>query len=103
MNWKECARYEDSNGYRSRFEWPVGEGKSGFDCNEAFTISDIWGAISWVWTWPGDYLLSLSGVRSFFEISEVTQIGNGWSYAFPFLAYFGLLIFLALIVGLARD
>ena len=67
MNWKDCVRESELYGIRSRFEWPVGEGQSGFDCNpDAFTINDIWGAIGWIWTWPGDLLLSLPKVQSFF-------------------------------------
>ncbi len=48
----------------------------GFDCdNGAFTISDVWGAISWVWTLPGDWVLSQEPISTFFEIAGETAIG----------------------------
>ena len=83
MNWEECAALNEASGALSRFDWPVGEGKSGFDCNEAFTFSDVTGAVGWLWTWPGDYLLSLPWLQSFFGLGSETVIGNGWSYAVP--------------------
>ncbi len=95
MNWKDCVRESELYGIRSRFEWPVGEGQSGFDCNpDAFTINDIWGAIGWIWTWPGDYLLSLPKVQSFFETGTETVVGSGWSTALGWL----LLMFMPFII-----
>jgi hypothetical protein len=50
MDWKECVQQNELLGIRTRFDWPVGDGQSGFDCNVAFTFNDVWGGISWVWT-----------------------------------------------------
>ena len=75
MNWKECGQLIESLGI-SRFEWPVGDGKSGFDCNDAFTFNDVWGVICWLWTWPGDYLINSPGVKEFFELGPETVVGS---------------------------
>ena len=98
MNWKDCVRQNEFYAIRSRFEWPVGEGKSGFDCNDAFTVNDALGAISWIWTWPGDYLLNLPQARAFFELTPETVIGSGWSSALPFVLYPMILLLLAWIM-----
>jgi hypothetical protein len=85
MDWKECVRQNEHLGIRTRFEWPIGDGQSGFDCNTAFTFNDVWGGISWVWTWPGDYLLNSDAVRSFFELGQETIVGSWWSTALVWL------------------
>ena len=97
MNWKECVRFNEQYDVRSRFEWPVGEGRSGFDCSDAFTFNDIWGGVSWLWTWPGDYLLNLQSVKAFFELSPETVVASGWSTAL------GWAIFLMLVVGMKNQ
>lgn len=85
MNWKDCVRQNELIGIRTRFEWPVGQYKGGFDCNDSSTVNDILGGISWLWTWPGDYLLNLPEVKSFFEMSSETVVGSGWSSALTWL------------------
>lgn len=90
MNWKECARLLDTAVDRSRFEWPTGWG---FDCEpNTFTINDIWGAISWIWTWPGDWLLSRPGLQSFLDgavqgtvVGSVASTVIGWLIFWLFL------------------
>jgi len=53
MNWKECVNLLERYDLGDRFTWPPNA--LGFDCEvDAFTISDVWGGISWVWTLPGD-------------------------------------------------
>lgn len=86
MDWKECVQLDEKFQIRSRFDWPVGEGRGGFDCNDAFTFNDVWGAIAWVWTWPGDYLLNIPGVKAFFELGPETIVGSSWSGALSWLA-----------------
>ena len=92
MNWKECVKFNEAYDFGSRFEYPKGE--IGFDCNDAFTFNDVWGFVSWIWTWPGDYLLNISEVRSFFEM-EGTVIGHtastvlGWVLLFVIMALAG--------------
>ena len=71
------------HGEFSRFEWP--KGGKGFDCNTAFTINDIWGSISWVWTYPGDYFLNLDPVQVFLDMPKETVIGSTWSTVLGFV------------------
>lgn len=100
MNWKECVRFDEMYGIRSRFEWPVGEGKSGFDCNDAFTFNDISGALNWIITWPGDYILNSAAARSFFEMGPEQVVGNPWSAVLGILLLIGaLLIVLSVLLG----
>ena len=75
MNWKECIELRESLNPGARFEWPPG-GLTGFDCAVPMTISDVWGGLSWVWTWPGDYILSMEPLRTFFEIQPPGPIGT---------------------------
>lgn len=87
MNWKECLRLTEQ--YISRFEWPLTDGdQMGFDCNPDFTVNDIWGAVSWLWTWPGDYLLNMPGLKAFLELGPETIIGSGWSTVFGWVIFF---------------
>jgi hypothetical protein len=79
IKWNECMRVIESFGY-SRFSWPGG-GFNGFDCDEAITINDVWGLISWAWTWPGDWLLSQAPVQTFLAMEPGTVIGSWWSTA----------------------
>lgn len=93
MNWRECVQMHESWGTLSRFDWPLGTGRLGFDCDpSAFTISDVLGGLNWIWTWPGDAFLGWQPVRTFFELGSAPVVGNGWSYVFPFLAYFAFLV-----------
>ena len=95
MDWKDCASQRLDTYLESRFKWPTPE-LGGFDCNPDFTFSDIWGAISWIWTYPGDYLLSMPGVRSFFEMEGFVSIGSTWSTVLTW-------IFLILLLNLIRE
>lgn len=97
MKWNECARLFEEMDLQSRFDWP---GVGGFDCQaDTFTINDIWGAISWVWTWPGDYLLSLQEVQTFFDFEAKGEvIGSGWSTLIGWVIFW--LVFLAIIGAL---
>lgn len=93
MNWKDCASRLEQYYEGWRFVWPP-EGWSQFDCEQGLTISDVWGAVSWIWTWPGDWVLSQEPLRTFFEIQGTSAIGTtastvlGW---FIFLVVIGLL------------
>lgn len=87
MNWKDCIHRDYLYGTGDRFTWPEA-GWNGFDCNtEAFTISDVWGAVAWVWTFPGDWLLSLAPIRTFFEIDTPAAVGAWGSVALGFPVY----------------
>jgi hypothetical protein len=87
MDWKACVAQSEKLGIRSRFDWPTGEG---FDCNPtAFTFNDVWGGISWVWTYPGDFILSSEPMRSFFELGNEPIIG---SWISTILAWFLLFL-----------
>jgi hypothetical protein len=68
LNWKECVSQGERWFAASRFEWPD-KAQGGFNCSEQFTISEVWGAISWIWTWPGDWILRSEPINSFFELS----------------------------------
>ena len=81
MNWTECVKYKEAYNLEYRFEWPSSELGLGFDCNQALTFNDFWGGLVWIWTWPGDYVLNLTSVKSFFEMQSDTVIGSGWSVA----------------------
>ncbi len=91
MNWKECARQMEAFNPGERFRWP---GLNGIDCSQDFTISDVWGAIAWGWTWPGDWVLSQEPLRTFFEIEPPTAIGTIGSTILGFLIAFMLLAIL---------
>lgn len=90
MNWKECVdllyRYDLGN----RNTWPPNV--LGFDCDpEVFTIEDVWGAISWVWTWPGDALLNIEMVNRFFVLEQaavghLSSVILGWFIFLNFAA-----------------
>ena len=45
MNWRDCVAQNELFGIRTRFDWPVGDGKGGFDCNDATTINDFVGGM----------------------------------------------------------
>ncbi|WP_439521084.1 hypothetical protein [Marivita sp.] len=96
MNWKECVRFMERYDLGDRFTWPPN--LMGFDCEpDIFTISDVWGAISWVWTWPGDWILSLEPIRTFFEIEDQTALA-----AVPSIVI-GWIIFLFLFTVVMGD
>lgn len=65
LNWKECVASKEL--YYSRFTWPD-KAWGGFNCSEDFTVSEVWGAIAWIWTWPGDWVLRLEPINTFFEL-----------------------------------
>ncbi len=96
MNWKECVGLLQRYNLGDRFTWPPDA--LTFDCEpDAFTISDVWGVISWVWTWPGDWVLSQEPARTFFEIEGTNAIGTtgstfiGWLLFLIIMLIFGLL------------
>lgn len=74
MNWRDCVVHRETSEGRSRFELPASD-QGGFDCEAAFTISDVSGGLMWATTWPGDWVLSQEPLRTFFEIEGPTAIG----------------------------
>ena len=69
---------------------------AGFNCQTRTTISDLGGAISWLWTYPGDWVLRLPQVNKVFELDALHT--GGWiSGLLPVAAYFFLLFFLFLL------
>lgn len=74
MNWAECSRHQEWTGIKGRFDWPA-DGLAGFNCEPGTTISDLGGAIAWVCTYPGDWLLRLPKVNKFFELDPLTTGG----------------------------
>lgn len=92
MNWKECAALKEDLAEgrpefiadSPRFQWPS-DGIAGFNCEAGVTISDIWGMISWVWTYPGDLILSFEPVGRFFEIEGPVAIGAVGSTIFTWV------------------
>ena len=77
MNWIQCVQEKEARGIVSRFDWPE-QGLEGFNCEAETTISDIWGAIAWTATYPGDLLLRNEAIARFFEIDPLT-VGGGTS------------------------
>lgn len=77
MNWAECSRHQEWTGIRDRFSWPT-DGLAGFNCEPGLTISDIGGAIAWLWTFPSDLLLRVPAINAFFELDPLTT-GGVWS------------------------
>lgn len=86
MNWRECVELFESWGVRSRFELPS-EGQGGFDCEDAFTISDVTGGFMWFTTWPGDWILSQEPLRTFFEIDGPSAVGTTGSIVLFLIAF----------------
>ncbi len=76
MNWRDCVRQNEHLGLASRFEWPIGDGKPGFDCHDAFTFDDVAGALGWSGTWPGDSLPSRPDVRSLLGSGQPAVVGG---------------------------
>ncbi|MFB9223009.1 hypothetical protein [Paracoccus cavernae] len=81
MKWAECAALSESLGH-SRFLWPSG-GITEFNCEPGFTLSDLTGAISWIWTYPGDFILRVPSIASFLEVPSAS-IGGLLSSAITF-------------------
>ena len=88
MKWKECVSLVERYDLYTRFDWPLTPGRLGFDCESVFTINDIWGAIGWVWTYPGDLVLNNSEVKTFFALPPETVVASGWSTALGWLILF---------------
>ncbi len=84
LNWKECVHFRHTVLGSKRLDWPD---EFGFDCSADFTISDVLGAISWVWTAPGDALLnaiaSENTFRTFFQIETEMFVGHWFSTLLP--------------------
>ncbi|PWG16338.1 hypothetical protein DFK10_11890 [Salibaculum griseiflavum] len=95
MNWAQCAERMEDYMPGWRLMWPS-DGIEFFDCEAGLTISDVWGAISWIWTYPGDWILSQEPLRTFFEIEGQTAVGATGS------TILGWLIFLIL-AGLVSN
>ncbi|MBL9062751.1 hypothetical protein [Tabrizicola sp.] len=76
MNWAECSHHQEWTGIKGRFDWPA-EGLSGFNCEPGTTISDLGGAVAWIWTLPGDWFLRLPEVNKFFELDPLHT--GGWA------------------------
>lgn len=90
MKWDECMHVSEALGL-SRFSWPIGDGINGFDCKPlTITINDFFGVIGWVWTWPGDWLLSSPEIQTFFDMEQGVVIGSWWSTALIWGVLFGL-------------
>lgn len=101
MNWQECIESLEPYGIRSRFEWPA-EGLAGFNCQDGVTISDAWGLIAWLWTWPSDWLLRLPSVNAFFELDPL-HTGGTASGILTFALIYAFLFGIALIGGLLTS
>ena len=106
INWKECAALYEGFNVRSRFEWPL-QHTGGFNCSSEVTISELWGGISWVWTWPGDWLLRTGPINSFFEL-DTNVTGHwfssflGW-FIFLHVCWYLFLGFMVLVLGAERK
>ena len=86
MNWKECVGLLERYDLGDRFTWPPNA--LSFDCSKVdFTISDVSGGIAWVWTLPGDYVLSQEPLRTFFEIDGSQAVGTVSSYIIGWLLF----------------
>lgn len=83
---------------RSRFSWPQ-EGSGGFNCSPDFTISDLTGAAQWLWTSPGDLILTVKSLHQFFEI-QGPAVGHIFSYVFGFF-FFPVALMLILYAAIA--
>lgn len=84
-DWRECAQAMYTLAGRSRFSWPQ-EGSGGFNCSPDFTISDLTGALRWLWTFPGDLILTIKPLHQFFEI-QGPAVGHLFSYVFGFFFF----------------
>lgn len=68
MNWADCSKSAEAIFAQSRFSWPT-TGWEGFNCETGLTVTDVTGGIAWIWTYPGDAILRLPAINSFFELS----------------------------------
>lgn len=98
MNWKECAQIMENYYPGWRLRWPE-RGFNEFDCHENLTISDVWGCISWIWTYPGDFLLSQEPLRTFFEVNGLTAIGLTASTFIGWMILFLLIVWVGIVAG----
>lgn len=73
MKWQECARLREVAGIRDRFTWPAAHD---FNCEPGFTVSDLTGALRWITSWPGDWLLSREPIRAFLELEGPSVTGH---------------------------
>lgn len=95
IDWKECVALSERWLLRSRFEWPP-EHAGGFNCSSEITVSEVWGAISWVWTLPGDWLLRRAFINTFFEL-DPNVAGHWFSTLLGWILFFH--VFWYLFVG----
>jgi hypothetical protein len=96
MNWKDCAAQMELISPGARLSWP---GINGLDCSQDVTISDVWGVVAWLWTYPGDWILSQDPLHTFFEIEGPTAIGAIGSIILGFVIAFMLIAFLDSLIG----
>lgn len=89
LNWKDCVALRERWSEGSRFEWPD-QAHGGFNCSEQTTISEVWGAVSWIWTWPGDWMLRWEPINTFFELSP-TVTGHWFSTTLGWLLLFWIM------------
>jgi hypothetical protein len=91
--WSECMRSLDAYLPGIRFQWPP---DGDFNCSSGVTISDYWGALGWLWHYPGDLLLYKISANStlgpFFEIASAPPYGNWFSAAVPFALFWCALL-----------
>lgn len=97
MNWAECSRHQEWTGIRNRFSWPS-DGLAGFNCEAGTTVSDIWGAVAWLWTYPGDWLLRLPSVNKFLEL-EPLHTGGWASGLVPLVAWVVIIVVAEAVMG----
>lgn len=98
MNWKDCITLLNDYRPSSRFIFP--ENISDFDCDrDVLTASDVGGFVSWLWTFPGDWLLSQEPFLSFFELNHTVVVGMPASSWLPW----GLLFICIWLMSLLGD
>ncbi len=86
MDWVKCSKGQEVTGFKSRFDWPH-DGFAGFNCESGVTISDIGGALSWLWTFPSDWVLRIPAVAEFLELDPL-HTGGWWSAGLTFAAIY---------------
>lgn len=101
MNWAECSRASESIYGWSRFDWPP-NGLAGINCQDGVTLSDITGALGWVWTYPSDYLLRLPKVNMFLELDPLHTGGTLSMVISGGIAFLGVCILAAALDGFGR-
>lgn len=97
MNWSDCITYDwVHHGVDNRWWW-----HKDFNCDGAFSLSDIWQGFKWVTHAPGDFL-----VRGLF--SAEPEVGAFFEVAPPYHgSYFatglGIILILILLGGFSGS